>query len=250
MTRIPDARRQHEQARPVVPVTLLDDGDLVPIQPLPATGHETGRDLGLESFATLADGSQIANPRIFRVAERKLTRAQCRVSRRKKGSHRRRKAVRLLAKAHQKVRRARVAFTTRWRSPWSGSTTPSTTKTCRRPTCSGITIWQSPSRTPAGVRSCPRVSEELTTTMTLCHSEATGALIVPHCGPNNPEPALREGVILRCTHMLSKGHENDQRSVQGSYTDVVNACGRRAPLFGTNVCESIEKSARRDESRP
>jgi len=93
MTRIPDARRQHEQARPVVPVTLLDDGDLVPIQPLPATGHETGIDLGLESFATLADGSQIANPRIFRVAERKLKRAQCRVSRRKKGSHRRRKAV-------------------------------------------------------------------------------------------------------------------------------------------------------------
>jgi len=65
----------------------------VPIQPLPATGHETGIDLGLESFATLADGSQIANPRIFRVAERKLKRAQCRVSRRKKGSHRRRKAV-------------------------------------------------------------------------------------------------------------------------------------------------------------
>jgi hypothetical protein len=32
MTRIPDARRQHEQARPVVPVTLLDDSDLVLIQ--------------------------------------------------------------------------------------------------------------------------------------------------------------------------------------------------------------------------
>src|SRR5215472_1049444 len=36
----------------------------VPIQPLPATGEETGIDLGLESFATLADGSQIANPRL------------------------------------------------------------------------------------------------------------------------------------------------------------------------------------------
>ncbi len=74
-------------------------------QPLPLTGQETGIDLGLESFATLADGSQIANPRIFRVAEMNLKRAQRRVSRRKKGSNRRRKAVKLLAKAHQTVRR-------------------------------------------------------------------------------------------------------------------------------------------------
>lgn len=82
----------------------------VPCQPLPATGQETGIDLGLESFATLADGSQIANPRIFRVAELRLKRAQRRVSRRKQGSHRRRKAVVLLAKAHQRVRRARADF--------------------------------------------------------------------------------------------------------------------------------------------
>src|SRR5215469_13440035 len=82
----------------------------VPIQPLPVTGQQTGIDLGLESFATLADGSQIANPRIFRVAERTLKRAQRRVSRRQQGSHRRQKAVRLLARAHQKVRRARADF--------------------------------------------------------------------------------------------------------------------------------------------
>jgi putative transposase len=77
---------------------------------LPLTGQETGIDLGLESFATLADGSQIANPRIFRVAERNLKRAQRRVSRRHKDSHRRQKAVKLLAKAHAKVRRARQDF--------------------------------------------------------------------------------------------------------------------------------------------
>jgi putative transposase len=82
----------------------------VPIQSLPATGQETGIDLGLESFATLADGSHIANPRIFRVAERHLKRAQRRVSRRKPGSQRRRKAVRLLARAHQRVRRTRTDF--------------------------------------------------------------------------------------------------------------------------------------------
>ena len=45
-----------------------------------------------------------------RVAEMALKRAQRRVSRRVKGSHRRRKAVALLAKAHQHVRRARQDF--------------------------------------------------------------------------------------------------------------------------------------------
>ncbi len=82
----------------------------VPITPLPLTGQETGIDLGLESFATLANGSQVANPRIFRVAELNLKRAQRRVSRRKKGSTRRRKAVKLLAKAHQTVKRQRQDF--------------------------------------------------------------------------------------------------------------------------------------------
>jgi putative transposase len=82
----------------------------VPTRLLPRTGVDTGIDLGLESFATLADGSQIANARIFRVAECTLKRAQRRVSRRTKGSHRRRKAVTLLARAQQKVRRARADF--------------------------------------------------------------------------------------------------------------------------------------------
>jgi putative transposase len=82
----------------------------VPIQPLPLSGQETGIDLGLESFATLADGTQIANPRIFHVAQMHLKRAQRRVSRRVKGSHRHRKAVTLLAKAHQQVRRPRTDF--------------------------------------------------------------------------------------------------------------------------------------------
>ncbi|HEY7339799.1 MAG TPA: transposase [Ktedonobacterales bacterium] len=82
----------------------------VPTQPLAPTGQETGIDLGLESFATLADGTMIHNPRCYRRAERRLKTAQRKVSRRKKGSVRRRKAVKLLAKAHQKVRRQRQDF--------------------------------------------------------------------------------------------------------------------------------------------
>jgi putative transposase len=82
----------------------------VPVHALALSGQEAGIDLGLESFATLADGRQIANPRIFRVAELNLKRAQRRVSRRKRGSNRRRKAARLLAKDQQTVRRARADF--------------------------------------------------------------------------------------------------------------------------------------------
>ena len=82
----------------------------VPVQPLPATGQETGIDLGIEAFATLSDGIRILHPGWYRKAERALKTAQRRVSRRKRGSNRRRKAVTLLAKAHQTVRRQRRDF--------------------------------------------------------------------------------------------------------------------------------------------
>jgi putative transposase len=82
----------------------------VPVEPLPATRQETGIDLGIEAFATLSDGTRIFHPGWYRKAERTLKTAQRRVSRRKKGSHRRRKAITLLAKAHQKVRRQRRDF--------------------------------------------------------------------------------------------------------------------------------------------
>jgi putative transposase len=82
----------------------------VPTQPLAPTGQETGIDLGIEAFATLSDGTRIFSPGWYRRAERALKTAQRRVSRRKKGSNRRRKAVTLLAKAHQTVRRQRADF--------------------------------------------------------------------------------------------------------------------------------------------
>jgi putative transposase len=82
----------------------------VPVWPLPPTEQETGMDLGIEAFATLSDGTRIFSPGWYRKAERALKTAQRRVSRRKKGSNRRRKAVDLLAKAHQKVRRQRQDF--------------------------------------------------------------------------------------------------------------------------------------------
>jgi putative transposase len=82
----------------------------VPAQSFPATGQETGIDLGIEAFATLSDGTRIFHPGWYRKAERALKTAHRRVSRRKQGGNRRRKAVMLLAKAHQQVRRQRADF--------------------------------------------------------------------------------------------------------------------------------------------
>jgi putative transposase len=82
----------------------------VPIEPLPATGQETGIDVGLKVFLVTADGEVVDNPRHYRKAERQLAKAQRRVSRRTKGSKRRRKAVQLLKRHHQKVQRQRRNF--------------------------------------------------------------------------------------------------------------------------------------------
>src|SRR4029077_16051971 len=75
----------------------------VPVQPLPATGQQTGIDLGIEAFATLSNGTPIFHPGWYRKAERALKTVQRRVTRRKKGSYRGRKAITLLAKAQQTV---------------------------------------------------------------------------------------------------------------------------------------------------
>jgi putative transposase len=82
----------------------------VPLQPLEPTGQQTGIDLGLESFASLSDGTVVHNPRCYRAAEAYLRRCQRRVARRQKESNRRCKAIKLLAKANQKVKRQRRDF--------------------------------------------------------------------------------------------------------------------------------------------
>jgi putative transposase len=82
----------------------------VPVQPLPSTRNETGIDVGLKVFLVTAEGDVVENPRHYRQAEKALKKAQRRVSRCKKGSKRRKKVVKLLAKKHQKLRRQRCDF--------------------------------------------------------------------------------------------------------------------------------------------
>jgi putative transposase len=69
-----------------------------------------GMDLGLLHFATLSDGSTIENPRYLRAAEAKLARSQQAIARKKRGSHRRKKAGKLVGKIHRKVSNQRKDF--------------------------------------------------------------------------------------------------------------------------------------------
>ena len=77
---------------------------------LPVSGEAIGIDLGLLHFATLSDGSAIENPRYFRKGEKKLATLQQALARKKRGSHRRKKTVQRVGKAHRKVRNQRADF--------------------------------------------------------------------------------------------------------------------------------------------
>jgi putative transposase len=77
---------------------------------LPPTRQDTGIAVGLQVFLVTAQGAVFENPRYLRQAERYLAKCAKRVARRKQGSHRRKQAVALLAKAHQDVQRQRRDF--------------------------------------------------------------------------------------------------------------------------------------------
>jgi len=74
------------------------------------TGATIGVDVGLESFATLSNGEKIENPHFLKQAEKRLKTAQRKLSRRKKGSNRRRRAARLVAKQYLKIKNQRRDF--------------------------------------------------------------------------------------------------------------------------------------------
>jgi putative transposase len=72
--------------------------------------QKIGVDLGLTHLVTYSDGTQIDNPRWLRTSEKKLKRAQRRLSRKKKGSKNRNKQRIRVAKIHRKIRRQRDDF--------------------------------------------------------------------------------------------------------------------------------------------
>lgn len=70
---------------------------------LPPVDSEIGIDLGLTHFAVMSDGTKVTAPKFLRRAARKLKRLQQALSRKTKGSNRRKKAVGHLARAHARV---------------------------------------------------------------------------------------------------------------------------------------------------
>lgn len=90
-------------------VCLIQEFEL-PDVALPAPQKPVGVDLGCIDFATLSNGEAIPAPKFARKADRKIRWAHRAVSRRKKGSRRRRKAKRKLARVYQKTRNQRNDF--------------------------------------------------------------------------------------------------------------------------------------------
>ena len=80
----------------------------VPAEPLEPTGAVVGIDVGTVHFLTTSDGKHVPNPRPLAATADRLAVAQRSLARKKRGSGRRRRAVRKVATLHAKVRRTRL----------------------------------------------------------------------------------------------------------------------------------------------
>ena len=83
---------------------LVDVERQLDLQP---SGKTVGLDVGLKSFYTDSTGTSEPNPRFYRKAEQALRNLSRRVSRKVKGSHNRKKAVKRLARKHLRIQRQR-----------------------------------------------------------------------------------------------------------------------------------------------
>ena len=73
-------------------------------------GNQIGIDLGLVNFATLSDGTVIRNPKHLKKHEEKLAKRQRELSRKEKGTVRRKKQKRKVATLYEKVKNTRLDF--------------------------------------------------------------------------------------------------------------------------------------------
>ena len=77
------------------------------LEDIKPSGNAIGLDVGLSSFYTDSNGCKIDNPRHLRKSEKRLKRLQRQVSKKKKGSNSRKKAINKLGRNHLKVSRQR-----------------------------------------------------------------------------------------------------------------------------------------------
>jgi putative transposase len=84
--------------------------DDVPTNPLPATGGQVGMDVGVVTYATLSDGTEVANPRWARQEAARLEVAQQRLQRAQRGSNSRAARREMVAARHRKIANRRKDF--------------------------------------------------------------------------------------------------------------------------------------------
>jgi putative transposase len=78
---------------------------------LPELSTQVGMDVGLKTFATLSDGTEIENPRFFRKDEKALAQVQRKQSQLAKGTPQRRKHRKVVARVHERIAFRRDNFT-------------------------------------------------------------------------------------------------------------------------------------------
>ena len=79
-------------------------------KPLPINERAVGIDMGVENWAYLSDGTVIENPRFFKKEEAALAKAQRKLAPLEKGSVRRNKQRKVVAKIHERIRNKRTDF--------------------------------------------------------------------------------------------------------------------------------------------
>ncbi|HLK56389.1 MAG TPA: RNA-guided endonuclease TnpB family protein [Chthonomonadaceae bacterium] len=82
----------------------------VEAQSLPESNEQVGIDVGLEKFAALSNGEFVENPRFLRKDEKALKKAQRKLAKQTKGSRQRRKAKKVVARMHERIRNRRYDF--------------------------------------------------------------------------------------------------------------------------------------------
>lgn len=92
-----------------ISILVKVDDDLPKKKPIDEK-QAVGIDLGIKTFATLSDGTEIENPRNIKCSLKKLKRLQRKVSRKQKESNNRKKSVKLLAIQYEKVTNRRNDF--------------------------------------------------------------------------------------------------------------------------------------------
>ena len=91
-------------------VTLVSEFELIECLPKVTPEQVHGGDLGLNTYLTLSDGTDIQVPKFYRQAAKKLRRAQQTMCRRVKGSRNRAKALFAVSKVHERIANLRGDF--------------------------------------------------------------------------------------------------------------------------------------------